>query len=336
MALTGTRKAAMLLMSLDPPTAAELLKAVELTTITEIAAELASLDAAEYDASTGDEPVREFHGFLAAGRAGDSATAFMRRMLTSAVSRQDIDRVLSDVEEALRLRDPFRTIRESSTGALAAALRGESAQVAAMVLGSLPPKQSAELLTMLDEEIRVETVRGMASNETVAPEAKLRVAMAVEARLRTPADEGAAPVPDEQPETADQRCRRAALLVRGLKPEFRENLMAQILSVDEETGKQVQRMMVMWEDLATIAERSLQEALRSVDSRRLALALTDAEPAAVERIRSNISERASSMLDEEVTLLTAPKADDIAASREAILDALRDLNAEGELYFEDE
>lgn len=336
MALTGTRKAAMLLMGLDPPTAAELLKAAELTTITKIAAELASLDTAGHEGLAGDEPVREFHGLLTAGAGGKSATAFMRRMLTSAVSRQDVDRVLGDVEHMMQLRDPFRTIRESSTAMLAAALRGESAQVAAMVLGSLSPKQSAELLPMLDEGIRVETVRGMASNDAVAPEAKLRVAAAVESRLRAPVDAGAAPVPDEEPETSDDRFRRAALLVRGLKAEFREGLMAEIMSADEETGKHVQRMMVVWEDVAAVSDRSLQESLRSVDSRRLALSLVNADPATAERIRSNISERASSMLDEETSLLTSPKDDDIIAAREAILDSLRDLNSEGELHFEDE
>ena len=335
MALTGIRKAAMLLLGLEPNTAAELLKSAELSTITRIAAELASMATAETEGLAGDEPVREFHEFLNRGTASD-ATAFMRRMLESTVGRQDIERVLGDVDHMIQLRDPFRTIRESPMRRLAGALEGESAQVAAMVLGELPPKQSARLLPMLDESIRAEAVRGMASNDPVAPEAKLRVAAAVESRLQAPTDEGPAPTESEEPETGEDRYRKVALLLRGLKAEFRTDLVEQMMAADAETGKQVQRMMVVWEDVQVIADRSLQEALRSVDSRRLALSLTGADPVVVERVRSNISERASSMLDEETSLLTSPKDEEIAAAREAILDSLRDMNSEGELQFEDE
>ena len=335
MALTGIRKAAMLLMGLEPGTAAELLKAAELGTITQIAAELASLATVEAERSAGYEPVREFHEFLNRGTGSDTG-AFMRRMLESTVGRQDIERVLGDVDRMIQLRDPFRTIRESPTSRLARALEGESAQVVAMVLGELPARQSARLLPMLDEGIRAEAVRGMASNDAVASEAKLRVAAAVESRLQAPTGDGSAPAESEESDTGEDRYRKVALLLRGLKSEFRTNLVEEMMGADPDTGKQVQRMMVIWEDVRFIAERSLQEALRSVDSRRLALSLIGAEPAVVERIRSNISERASSMLDEEVSLLSSPKEEEIAASREAILDSLREMNSEGELRFEDE
>lgn len=336
MALSQTRKAAMLLMSLEPGAASELLKAAKLATITRIAAELASLGPGEHEGSVAAEPVREFHGLLSRGRGSDNAAALMRRMLENAVSRQDVDRVLGDVDRMVQLRDPFKAIRESSTSRLAAALKGESAQVAAMVLGELTAKQSAELLPRLDEGIRLEAVRGMASNDAVAPEAKCRVAAAVQGRLQTSDEEGAAPVEAEPAEAKDGRYRKVALLLRGLKADFRAGLIDDMMSLDEETAKEVQRMMVIWVDLRVIADRNLQEALRSVDSRRLALSLATADPRTVERIRDNISERASSMLDEETSLMTTPNEEDIAAAREAILESLRSMNADGELHFEDE
>lgn len=61
MALTGRQKAAMLLMSLDATTAAELLKGVDAEVVQELALEVAYLDAAGYRSSKqSDEITRQF------------------------------------------------------------------------------------------------------------------------------------------------------------------------------------------------------------------------------------------------------------------------------------
>lgn len=333
MAASGTQKAALLLMSLEPSTAAELLKSAEPAMVTKIAAELASMDDGDYQSSAGEGPIREFHGLLRQARGDTGPRDFVKQLLESAVGKQNIARALGDVDHMIQLRDPFRSLRDAPIGKLGAALQGESPQVAAMVLGELPARKSAELLPLLDEGIRVMAVQGMAINEGVAPEAKLRVAAAIGQRLEAgerPADEPAAVAPEE---AGDDRYRKVALLLRGLKSEFREDLLDNITASDAETADKVKRMMVVWEDLAIISDRSLQEALRSVDARRLALSLIGGDPVSVERIRNNISERASSMLDEETSLLSSPTSDETEAAREAILDSLRDLNAEGDLTF---
>jgi len=335
-AATGTQKAALLLMGLEPAAAAELLKSVEPAMITRIAAELASMDDGEYRPSAGDGPVREFHGLLSQRGGETGPMDFMRQMLESTVGKQNIVQALGDVDHMIQLRDPFRPLRDAPIAKLGEALQGESPQVAAMILGELPPKKSAALLPLLDEDIRVLAVQGIASNEAVAPEAKLRVAVAIQARLQAGEEEAGEPAAVEQDQSDDDRYRKVALLLRGLKADFCEELMESITDSDADTADKVRRMMVVWEDLAIISDRSLQEALRSVDSRRLALSLIGADPVFVERIRDNISERASSMLDEETSLLTSPGSDEIDLARDAILDSLRDLNAEGELTFIEE
>ena len=93
--------------------------------------------------------------------------------------------------------------------------------------------------------------------------------------------------------------------------------------------------MIMWEDVPLVGDRDFQELLRQTDSKLLALALVGAEQAIFAKIRDNISDRAASMLDEEASLLSSPKADEIEAAREGILDGLRELNVKGELTFEE-
>jgi flagellar motor switch protein FliG len=79
----------------------------------------------------------------------------------------------------------------------------------------------------------------------------------------------------------------------------------------------------------------MQQALRGIDERQLALALHEAPAEIVLKIKSSISERAATMLEEEKSLMTAPKKDDVRLARERILSTLKDLNRKGELSFEE-
>ena len=130
--------------------------------------------------------------------------------------------------------------------------------------------------------------------------------------------------------------RRLAVLLRGLAKELRDGLVESIRQSNEETAKSVMELMVTWEDIVLVADRPLQEALRGVDSQKLAKALVKADDSIVKKLRSNISERARALLDEETQLLAAPKPEDIAASREELVNGLREINAKGELTFVEE
>ena len=67
--------------------------------------------------------------------------------------------------------------------------------------------------------------------------------------------------------------------------------MENMTDSDAETAAKIKRMMVVWEDLAIVTDRSLQEALRSVDSRRLALSLIKADPRLVVQYRGAVEDR---------------------------------------------
>ena len=85
-----------------------------------------------------------------------------------------------------------------------------------------------------------------------------------------------------------------------------------------------------------VGDRSLQQALRGLDERQLALALHEAPEEFSSKIKSNISERAATMVAEEASLMSSPKKEDVREAREKIVAAMRELNRKGELTFEEE
>lgn len=330
MASDGIRKAALLLTGLDQATAAELLRAASPEMVTEITAELSYLEsAAQADVQLEQDPVREFVALI----AGSGSGGRVKGLLTSALGADRSEAVLENAQELLARRDPFLSVREAPVDQLAGALAGESPRVAALVLSELPARKAGELLSLLGEEVRPAAIQGMASAEGVGSEARVRVAANIRARLEAARAEG------RQTEAAaadarQKKLRKLAVVLRGLDQDSRAPLLEALQAQDAETAQAVRKLMVTWEDLTQISDRGMQEVLRGSDAGQLALALRDADPAIVEKVRGNMSERATALLDEEASLLSKPKPEEIAQARETILDALRETNDTGALEFE--
>ncbi len=330
MALTGTRKAATLLMSLDPTTAAELIRSADSTVITELASEVACIQASGKAKSVQSlAPALEFFTLLR-GKSS-SGDHFLKDVLDEAIGSDQAAEVMTKAQQSVQARDPFRQIRSTKTDKIASALSGESPQVIAIVLSELPAKKSSELLTLLDDEIRPDAIRCMASGDQIPQEVKIQVAATIERQLTQLTDKAVVVGKDK-----DLQLRKVAVLLRSLPAENREPLLKCVTDENEENGQLVQDLMVIWEDLKEVAPKSLQEALRNIEAGTLALSLYEAQEAIVELIKSNMSERAAAMLTEEADLLSEPPKADVEKAREQFLDVLRQMNSKGELTFKEE
>ena len=333
MPLTGKQKAAILLTTLDAATAAELLKGVDAALVQELAVELSYLDASGYrDTRQTAEVARQFCKSLQQ-EAGFHFKSFLGDMLRHSVGDDQAKQIQQGIQDLLQRRDPFLSIRSADLPTLAAVLETEHPQAVAVVLSELPPKRGSELLGLLGESVRVSAISRMTSIGSTAPEAKLRIAQLVQGRLAGAAsNQQTSAVIQVRPE---QSLRQVAVLVRNLDKEVRDGVLEAIRQKDQEASDKITNLMMVWEDLPAVSGRSMQQALRGLDERQLALALHEAPEDIVLKIKSNISERAVAMVAEEASLMPAPKKDDVRAAQEKILSALRELNKKGELSFEE-
>jgi len=326
MALLGKQKAAMLLMSLDTFTAVELLKGLGADEIQEIAIELARIDASEKrDVKEQAKIVREFYNSLNQEQNQKfSIKAFLNEMLENVLDKDKAEQIQSEIKKATEQKDLFLDIRQASTDELVLALDGEHPQTIAVVLSELAPKKSQEVLSLLNEEIRLKAVCKMTNLELMGSGVKQRMVYTITKRLKSFKGETLV----ERPE---QTLRKLALVLSGLEKDMRDPMLAEIGKNDEETASMIKRLMITWEDITSVADRSMQESLRSVDSGKLALALYGADEDIVEKIRSNISDRAKGMLDEEISLMQEPLEKEVLEAREQVVKPLREANEEGTL-----
>jgi flagellar motor switch protein FliG len=322
----GKRKAAMLLMNLDAASAAELLKGVDANALQEIAIELALLDSSGRRDNTEEAKVtQEFCNSLRKSEAPRfSVKGFFSEMLVSILGKNKAEEIQSHIEQLTAKGDPFIPIRSATTDELVLALEGAHPQTIAVVLSELGPKRSQEILSLLDEDACTKAVCRMTSAEPVGAGVKQRIAAMVSEKLNSLKGEKLA----EKPE---QTLRKLAITLSGLDNDLRNRLLDEIGKRDKDTSTMVRNLMITWEDVPSIADRSLQEVLRSIDAKKLAVALYGASEEIVQKIRSNISERAAATVDEEMSLMQEPLEKEILDAREEVVNPLREANEAGTL-----
>jgi flagellar motor switch protein FliG len=306
----------MLLMGLDAGTVAKLLEGLPAEDIQEIALELARIDASgQRNAKKEAKVAQEFCNSLRA------------EMLTNIVGKSKAEEIQADIKKLTGAKDPFADIRSASTDELVLALEGQHPQTIAVILSELAASKGQEVLSLLDEKVRLKAAGRMVNLESLGGEVRRRMAFMVGERLKSLGGRVFLERPQKQKETL----RKLAIMLSALERELRDQLLEEISKQDEEIAKTVRNLMVTWEDIPSVADRSLQDALRAVEASKLAVALYGADEEIAQKIRSNISERAAEALDEEASLMQEPLEKEIHDAREEIVEPLRKANEEGTL-----
>ena len=333
--MTGKRKAALLLASLDQVTATELLKGQPQEVVQELAMELSHLDAAgQGDATESDAVTKEFCSALERQQTGQmNVKAFVSDILKGTAGKERASELHAQMQKAIREKDPFIAITSAPPNQIASALESEPPQAIALVLSSLPPKLSTEVLSRLKREVSLKTVSRMTRPSEVSTKTLRRIGEMVCKRLVELTSGEDAVLEEAKPK---ETLRKVALVLSGLTKEMRDAMLEEIENTDQETAKTVRALMVTWEDIPKIEDRSLQDALRKVDAGILAKALFNAEPIIADKIRSNISERAREMVDEEMSLMAEPRKKEILEAREEVAKPLREANEAEQLAFVEE
>lgn len=331
MALTGKQKAAMLLMTLDAGTATELLKDVDPKVVEELVLETAYLDATGLSNKRNSlQLAQQFCDSLKSGTQLH-VRSFLGEMLKKTVGNEKAEHIQTHIQDMLQKRDPFIAIRSADSRAIASIMENEHPQATAVVLSELDAKKSSEVLGFLSEGIRLSVIRRMTGSGSITPEAKSKIAKMVCQRLKG-VTAGTVDVPVDQKKSL----RKVAVMLRNLSKELRDGLFSGINNTDSKAGQMVADLMITWEDVPQLTNRSLQKALRGIDAWKLAIALCKSDLVTIDKIKANLSERAAASIKEETSIMSAPNNTDILEAREEIVSVLREMNHKGEVSFTEE
>jgi len=316
----------MLLMSLDSRSASELLKGLSPSQIESLSLEMARLSSEGKKLTQNKaQVVREFCASLQSDKSsGLNLRTFFSETLQAVVGDKKARDIEQKVQAMVEKRNPFDFMSSATVDELALALAGECPQTISVVLSELPAKKAAELLPLLDKDMCFKAVWDMATPKKMNSKIKERMAAIISERLK--GVKGETIVRENK-----ENLRNIAMMLSDTDRNLRNEALEKLKGQDEETGTMIMNLMVTWRDIPTIADRSLQEALRAVETSKLAVALFQADEEIVQKIRANISARAAESLDEEISLMQEPLEEEVLEAREQVVRPLRDANQEGTL-----
>ena len=302
MVLIGSDEAAKILSQLDPGQVDAISK--EIVSIRSIKAEEA------------EAVLEEFRSLLSPGY-GFSGSSYggieeARRLLYAAFGPERGEAMLvKAVPEAVE--NPFDFLTDFSGEQLAMLFRDESPAACAMVFSSLPSKLSASVLANTGAERKTEIVKRIARLKETSPEVIGRAAAALKEKARHFArnDESAFAGGE-----LDGKGVLAAILKHsGLA--FGSRLLEDLEEDDPSLGRAMKDRLYTLEDVANAADRPIQEKLRDMEDREIALLLRGRSEAFTRKILGNLSQgRAEQILEESEIMGAVPRIEAEAAARE--------------------
>jgi flagellar motor switch protein FliG len=316
--ISGTQRAAILLMSLGEQDAANLLKQLEAKDVQKLGLAMAELKEISREQVT--SVLEKFIG-IADGRANlaSGSTEYVRRVLTQAVGKQKTDLLLERVSSG-GTGAGIEALKWMEAKAVAQIISGEHPQIAAIVLAHLEPEQSAAIMPLLSEELRTEVLMRIASLNEVPQTALTELDQLVEKQANV-----APPVPLRKVGGA----RTVANILNSMDRDKSGAELGKIEKSDAEMHQKIKDLLFIFDNLLDVDDRGIQALLREVGSDTLAVALRGAEPEVQEKILKNMSKRAAEILKDDMEARGPVKLADVEAAQKEIIVIAQRLAEEG-------
>lgn len=110
-----------------------------------------------------------------------------------------------------------------------------------------------------------------------------------------------------------------------------KNVLQSMEAGDPDLAAEIKNMMFVFDDIVLLDDRSVQRLLKEIETKDLSLALKAASDEVKSKIFSNVSERVSVMIKEEMEFMGPTRLSDVEAAQARIVEAIRRLEEEGQI-----
>jgi flagellar motor switch protein FliG len=100
---------------------------------------------------------------------------------------------------------------------------------------------------------------------------------------------------------------------------------------DPDLAEDIKNLMFIFEDIIHLDDRSVQQVLREVEQKDLALALKGSSEEVKSKIKKNMSKRAAELIEEELEFMGPVRLRDVEEAQQRIVGVIRHLEESGEI-----
>ncbi|NUQ66800.1 MAG: flagellar motor switch protein FliG [Phycisphaerales bacterium] len=321
--LEGVTKAAILLLAVGTEGAATILKQLTPQGVEEVTRELAALG--RVPAALQAQVVEEFYNVsLASQYANEGNLDYAKSILTGSLDAKSAERMLGQIQTQVQ-KTPFSFLQRAESENLLTFIQDEHPQTIALIVCHLQHHKAAEVLSRLPLQKQIEVIKRVANMEQTNPEVIREVERGLESRLssllmQSMEKAGGVPTVSEILNLTDRSTEKSIL--EGLEAE------------DPDLVEQIRRLMFVFEDIKQVNDKGIQAVLKEVDNHELALALKTASEELKTKIFGNMSERAASMVKEDIQYMGPVKITDVEAAQQRIVDIVRRLEEAGDVVIQ--
>ena len=315
--LGGPEKAAIVLLALGEEHTA-IWEALDEEEIKEVSQAMAGLGTVS--ASVVEELLVEFVSGMSSSGAIMGSFEQTQRLLGAFMPPEKVDSLMEEIRgpAGRTMWDKLGNVNEA---VLANYLKNEYPQTVAVVLSKIKGEHAARVLGSLPEDFALECVQRMLRMEPVQRE----ILDKIEQTLRTEFMSNLARTSkrDSHEMMAD--------IFNNFDRQTEARFIAALEERNRESAERIRALMFVFEDLNKLDPGGVQTLLRAVEKDQLGLALKGASDALREMFFSNMSERASKIMREDMESMGPVRLRDVDQAQMSMVQAAKDLAAKGDI-----
>ncbi len=206
------------------------------------------------------------------------------------------------------------------TRTLANFLVNEHPQTIALICAHLPVEKKVDVLRKLPEGLQAEVVLRVANLDFVSPELIAQLDDVLKTELSTLGSIDTQQLGGIEP---------IADMLNLMDKSSEKNIMARVEEKDPELAEEIRKLMFVFEDVIYVDDRGIQELLKIVDNTKLVTALKTAPDDVKTKLFKNMSNRAATLLKEDLDSMGPTKISDVDKAQQEIVQQLKDLESKG-------
>jgi flagellar motor switch protein FliG len=320
--LSGAEKAAILMLSLGEEHSSRLFAQMDDEEIKEISACMANLGTVS--STLVEKLFVDFADHISATGSLVGTHESTERLLTKVLGPERVALIMEEIRgpAGRTMWDKLANVNES---VLANYLKNEYPQTVAVVLSKVKSDHAGRVLTQLPESFAMEVIMRMLRMEAVQKE----VLDDVERTLRN----------EFFTSLARTNRRDAHELIAEIFNSLDRNTETRFIAALEErnrdSAERIKGLMFTFEDLQKLDSGAIQALMRAAEKEKMPIALKGASDVLKDLFFSNMSERASKLLKEEITAMGPVRLKDVEEAQGHLVSVAKDLAARGEIIISD-
>ena len=316
--ISGLHKASILMFALGEEHASKLFAMMhedEIKAISGTMAQLGVIPAETVEGLCGDF----VDNFGASGGVMGSYES-TENLLLKALSKDRVSLIMEEIRGPAG-RTMWDKLGNVSEEILASYLKNEYPQTVAVVLSMIKPDHSARVLSLLPDSFAMEVVMRMLRMESIQKEVLERVERILRAEFMSNLARA----------SRQDSHQLIAEIFNNFDRKAERKFLSGLEERNRESAEKVKSQMFTFNDLQRLTPAGVQVLLRHIDKEKLPIALKGATEAIRNMFFSQLSERASKMLRDDIASLGSVKLKDVEDAQSALANKAKELSVSGEI-----